>query len=269
MVLTRFCLILLAGIISQHAGQFILIDPPNHTFDTGAKPMGFFYDHASNAIRRIYDSRIEAPAILDSPSYFPEAEQFAEAWPRLHAEAEKVAANLPRIPRFHEIMAAQADISANDNRDWRMFILKAYGIEFTHNMARCPELARLIQGIPDVLSASISFMAPGKHIPAHRGPFRGVLRFYLVLSMPKHADGQPAAVLKIAGQEYRLHEGDHLLWDDTYLHEAWNESDEVRTVLLLDIRRRGMPADMALLSKTLIALAGTTIKVRRLDKIAA
>lgn len=228
--------------------------------------MGFLYDHASNAVRRIYDSRIEAPAILDTEAYFPGAAQFLASWQTIRDEAEAVAANLPRIPRFHEIMAAQADISANDNRDWRMFILKAYGVEFEQNMAACPTLAALVKAHPEVLSASISFMAPGKHIPAHRGPFRGVLRFYQVLSMPRHVDGTPAAVLKIAGQEYRLPEGSCLLWDDTYPHEAWNESDQVRTVLLLDVWRKGMPIDMALLSKTLIALANTTIRVRGISK---
>ena len=59
-----------------------------------------------------------------------------------------------------------------------MFILKAYGAEFPRNMAVCPTLAALVTASPDVLSASISFLAPGKHLPVHRGPFRGVLRFY-------------------------------------------------------------------------------------------
>ena len=43
-------------------------------------------------------------------------------------------------------------------RDWRMFILKAYGAEFRHNMAVCPTFAALVTASPDVLSASISFL---------------------------------------------------------------------------------------------------------------
>jgi aspartate beta-hydroxylase len=222
--------------------------------------MGFFYDQASSLLLQLYDSRIETPPILDHQCYFPAADQFAEAWPAIRQEALAVAANLQNVPRFHDIMSAQAEISANDGRDWRMFILKAYGVESAANMAACPTLAALVNATPDVLSASLSFMAPGKHIPAHRGPFRGILRFYLVLDMPKHADGRPAAVLKVAGQEYRLDEGDCLLWDDTYLHEAWNESEQVRTVLLLDVWRHGMSANMARLSKTLVALAGAGVR---------
>jgi aspartate beta-hydroxylase len=127
-------------------------------------------------------------------------------------------------------MREQTAISANDGRDWRMFILKAYGTEFPHNMAVCPNLAAAVAASPEVLSASLSFLAPRKHIPVHRGPFRGVLRFYLVLWMPPAADGRPAAVLKIDSAD-----GEFLLWDDTFPPEVTNGSDEVRAVLLLDV----------------------------------
>ena len=143
-----------------------------------------------------------------------------------------------------------------------MFILKAYGTEFPRNVAACPNLAALVAASPEVLSASISFLAPHKHIPLHRGPFRGVLRFYLVLSMPRGADGRPAAVLNIANTEYRLGEGEFLLWDDTFPHEVTNGSDEVRTVLLLDVWRLDMPLDMRLLSHLLIFIVRVIARVR-------
>jgi aspartate beta-hydroxylase len=129
-------------------------------------------------------------------------------------------------------------------------------------MAKCPVLASIVASAPDVLSASISFLSPGKHVPAHRGPFRGVLRFYLALSMPTAADGRPGAVLRIADSEYRLKDGEFLLWDDTYTHEAWNNSDAVRMVLLLDVRRRGMPLDMEIFSRLLMGIVQIGIKLR-------
>jgi aspartate beta-hydroxylase len=145
---------------------------------------------------------------------------FFEAWQTIRDEALVVAQKIDRVPRFHEIMREQTAISANDLRDWRMFILKAYGAEFPRNTAACPSLAALVEATPEVLSASISFRAPRKHIPVHCGPFRGVLRFYLVLSMPRAADGRPTAVLKIAGAEHRLADGEFPLWDDTFPHEV-------------------------------------------------
>jgi aspartate beta-hydroxylase len=224
--------------------------------------MGAFYNGTAKAIRSIYDSRIEGPPVLEMPEQFPEGARFAAAWRDIRDEAEALAAELQHVPRFHEIMREQHEISANDGRDWRLFVLKAYGVTVAANMARCPVLAGIVRDIPSVLSASISFMAPHKHIPRHRGPFRGVLRFYMALSMPKPVDGRRGAVLAIDDGEYCMRDGECLLWDDTYPHEVWNDSDEVRTVLLLDVWRRGMPLDMAAFSRALIAMVRVGMRVR-------
>lgn len=224
--------------------------------------MNLLYDQTATLIRWIYDSRIVGPPVLDLVTHFPAGLRFADSWRALRDEAMNVATRLGEVPRFHEIMPEQTAISANDARDWRMFIIKAYGVEVPANQARCPVLASIAAGIPEVLSASYSFMAPGKHIPAHRGPFRGVLRYYLALSMPRLADGRPGAVLRVADGEYRLEDGDSMLWDDTYSHEVWNESDEVRVVLLLDVWRPRMPADMQLFSRALISIVRAGMRIR-------
>lgn len=227
--------------------------------------MSLLYDLSANAVRRIYDARITTPPVLDAGTYFPEAARFAAAWPSIRDEALAIAAQrMQAIPRFHDIMPAQASISANDGKDWRLFILKIYGAEVDRNMAACPTLAQAIASSPDVLSASLSFLAPRKHIPRHRGPFRGVLRFQLGLSVPVDADGRPAAVLALNDEEHRIGSGQHLLWDDTYPHEVWNHSDELRVALLLDIRRRHMPMDMRVLSSALIASVGVAARLRGL-----
>ncbi len=220
------------------------------------------YDRAVNVVRAVYDRRISGPPVLDLDRDFPRGAAFVAAWPAIRDEALAVKRRLHEVPRFHEIMPEQASISANDGRDWRMYILKAYGVEQPEHMAACPLLAALVRDAPDVLSASFSFLGPQKHIPPHRGPIRGIIRFYLMLSMPRLPDGSPAAALKVAGTEYRLEEGEFLLWDDTFEHEAWNGSDEVRIVLSLDVKRQGMPVDMKILSATLIQLVRFGIRVR-------
>jgi aspartate beta-hydroxylase len=227
--------------------------------------VGFLYEQSANLVRQVYDRRIEGPPVLDAAEHFPDVARFAGAWRAIRDEAMALAERVQAIPRFHEIMPEQTDISANDGRDWRMFILKAYGVENTRNMGACPTLASIVAEAPDVLSASLSFMAPGKHVPAHRGPFRGVIRFYLGLSVPKLEDGTPAALLKIDGEEYRIGDGQWLLWDDTYFHEVWNRGDTLRSVLLLDVWRRTMPLDMRLLSRALIAAVAAGVRLRGTD----
>jgi len=124
----------------------------------------------------------------------------------------------------------------------------------------CPTVAALLEQAPEVVSALFSYLAPGKHIPEHRGPFRGILRFHLMLSMPRDDAGKPACVMNIDGVPYLLGDGESLLWDDTYPHEVWNRSDRVRVALLLDVWRKDMPMDVALLSRAI--LLGTQAVIR-------
>ena len=108
--------------------------------------MSRFYDRASNLVRRIYERRIDAPAILDADADFPNAARFVAAWQAIRDEA--LALRVEKVPRFHELMPEQADISANDGLDWRMFILKAYDVEVPENIARLPTLKRLLAECP-------------------------------------------------------------------------------------------------------------------------
>ena len=225
--------------------------------------MGQLYERGARRLRALYDRRLPGPAVLDAARHFPDAARFVAALPALRAEALDVARQFAAIPRFHDIMHAQADISANDARDWRMYIMQAYGVPIRRNLARCPALAALVAHSPDVLSASFSFLGPGKHIPPHRGPFRGIVRGYLPLVMPLDAAGRPAAILTVDGVAHRLHEGEFMLWDDTFEHEVRNTSDEVRVVLLLDIRRRGLPPGLRLLSNVIIGTVGLGIRLQR------
>ncbi|HEV2563338.1 MAG TPA: aspartyl/asparaginyl beta-hydroxylase domain-containing protein [Rhizomicrobium sp.] len=222
--------------------------------------MGSWYSVAGQGLRWLYDRRIDAPAVLNTADYFPGGAAFAANWGGLRDEALAVAGD--QIPRFHEIMHQQTEISANDGRDWRMFVMKAYGSEVRQNLTRCPILAALLDDHPEVVSATFSYLAPGKHIPVHRGPFRGVLRFHIGLSMPRDDKGELGATLWIDGMPYRLADGETLLWDDTYPHEVLNATDKVRIALLLDVWRPGMPADMAALSSLLIATVGTIARIR-------
>jgi aspartate beta-hydroxylase len=224
--------------------------------------MSIAYDRTVGVVRSFYDKRIKTPPILPTAQYFPNAKRFTERWNDIRREAFAVAAGLSDVPRFHDIMPEQADISANDGRDWRTLIMKAYGVDVPENLRRCPTVASLVAQCPEVVSCLLSFLAPGKHIPVHRGPFRGILRFHLMLSMPNDENGHPACVMDIDGAQYRIADGESLLWDDTYPHEVWNQSNEVRIALLLDVWRPNMPFDLQLLSKAIVGVVKGWMRVR-------
>ena len=221
------------------------------------------YSLVKKTMHGLYNSRIKTPPILDAETYFPEAKYIAGHWQAIRDEALDVAKNIQKIPLFHELMPEQAPISANDAPDWRMFILRGYNMNVADNMAKCPTLARLINETPSIVSAGLSFMAPHKKVPMHTGPFRGIIRYYLSLVMPLDENGQPGVILTIAGKDYRLAEGEYLVWDDTYEHGVVNTTDQLRIVLLVDVYRAHMPLDMDILSRLLIKGAAAVIRMRK------
>jgi aspartate beta-hydroxylase len=222
-----------------------------------------FYDGASAWLRGVYGRGIATPAVLDSGVYFPSAGRFEAQWEALRDEALAIKADLSSVPRFQDIMAQQEDIAFADRREWRMFVVKAYGVGIPANAARCPRLAAIVAQCPEVLTATLSFLAPYKHIPLHRGPFRGVIRYYLALSVPPAEDGGPGTTLTIDGKDHRVGDGQALLWDDTFPHEVSNRAGDVRIALLLDVRRRGMPLRLELLTRLLIAAVAMAVRVRK------
>ncbi|MCB1395883.1 MAG: aspartyl/asparaginyl beta-hydroxylase domain-containing protein [Rhodobacter sp.] len=189
----------------------------------------------SAQLRRLY-ADIDTPPVLDVDRLFPAHHDLESRFDALRAEALAVYNGAADIPRFHDITATQARISANDGKNWRMFLVKSYGHVIQDNAARTPELARFLRANPQVTTAAISYLDPGKHIPAHRGPFRGILRYHLCLFAPDAA-GPDGPWLQVDQQRIPYREGADLLWDDTYLHEVLNPGPHPRIALLLDIRR--------------------------------
>ncbi len=88
--------------------------------------------------------------------------------------------------------------------------------------------------IPGMTTAMFSILSPRKHILDHRGPYKGVLRYHLGLIVPREAERCRIRV----GEDIRhWEEGKSLIFDDTFNHEVWNDTDETRVVLFVDVLR--------------------------------
>jgi aspartate beta-hydroxylase len=199
--------------------------------------MASVYEASTGVLRRLYDVQVRTPPVLDRSRYFPGHADFEREWRTIRAECVALMGEMGAIPEFHELMAEQATLSQHGGRFWRLFVLRVYGADHRANQAQCPALRRLLLAHPEVTSAAFSILEGGKHIPAHRGPFRGILRYHLPLVIPPAAVGKPSNRLRVDVCSYALEEGRGILWDDTYEHEAWNDSGAVRAVLLLDVFR--------------------------------
>jgi len=83
-------------------------------------------------------------------------------------------------------------------------------------------------------TAFFSILSPDKHIPAHKGPFNGVLRYHLGLIVPEPKE---KCRIRVHDQMKTWDEGQSLIFDDTYEHEVWNETAGFRVVLFVDFVR--------------------------------
>lgn len=150
----------------------------------------------------------------------------------VRAELDQVLSHREDLPNFQDISIDQASISNDEG--WKTFFFKAYGFRSEANCRRCPRTAELVDSVPGMVTAFFSILSPGKHLPPHRGPWRGVLRYHLALKVPEPAS---ASGIRVGGEEAHWEEGKGLLFDDGYQHEAWNGADDVRVVLFCDVLR--------------------------------
>ncbi|MGN6105560.1 MAG: aspartyl/asparaginyl beta-hydroxylase domain-containing protein [Kofleriaceae bacterium] len=123
---------------------------------------------------------------------------------------------------------------------WSVFGLIAFGAPIDAALAQCPRTAAAIAEVPGLSTAGFSRLAPGTRIQPHVGWVTTVYRAHLGLIVP------PDCALRVGDETRAWREGEALVFDDTTLHEAWNDSDRTRTVLLFDFVRpgsEGAPAD--------------------------
>ncbi len=173
-------------------------------------------------------SKAGNPSVYDN-AVFPWAAEIESEWRLIRAELERVLTRKDELPDFHEIAADVASISTDPG--WKTFLLAAYGAKSEQNIALCPETWRIVQKIPGLKTAMFSIFEPGKHLPAHRGPYNGVLRFHLGLIVPEPRD---QVAIRVGNRLCHWEEGRALIFDDAYEHEAWNRTGQVRVVLFVD-----------------------------------
>ncbi len=225
--------------------------------------MSVAYSLVRGAMSQVYNRFVHTPPVLETADYFPNAPQFTTHWQAIRAEALGLFDDLRAIPRFHDLMPEQYQLSAYGEKEWRMFVLRAYGLDITENMNKCPQLAALLRANSEIKSASFSFLAPGKQVPTHTGPFRGITRFYMGLEVPLLDNGEPGVTLTINDQPYQIANGESLLWDDTYPHSVRNDTEQWRVALLMDVFRARMPRPLTVFTNGILNLARLSIRWRK------
>lgn len=173
-------------------------------------------------------SKVGNPPIYDN-DVFPWAREIEKEWRTIREELDRVLTRKDDLPGFHELSTDVTTIS--QDRGWKTFFLAGYGFRSDNNIKLCPETWRICQKIPGLITVMFSILEPGKHLPAHRGPYNGVLRLHLGLIVPEPRE---QLGIRVENQLYRWREGEAVIFDDAYEHEAWNRTPHTRVVLFVD-----------------------------------
>lgn len=176
-------------------------------------------------------SKVGNPPVFDR-STFPWVGRLEGQWETIRREALAVLERPEDVPPLREVSPDHSRIATDDK--WKVFFLIGYGYEVAANTIRCPATSALVKSVPGLISAFFSIHTPGTYLPRHYGPSNGMITCHLGLSVPKD---RRKCRIAIDGKDYNWDEGKFLIFDDTYYHEVWNETEENRVVLLMHLER--------------------------------
>lgn len=176
-------------------------------------------------------SKVGNPPVFER-DVFDWVPQLEHNWEAIRDEALAVLQRPEEIPPLREVSPDHSRIATDDK--WKVFFLWGYGYQMEQNTARCPNTNRLVESVPGLISAFFSIHTPGTHLPRHYGPTNGMITCHLGLSIPK--DRQKCRIA-IDEKDYNWDDGKFLIFDDTYYHEVWNDTEENRVVLLMHVER--------------------------------
>lgn len=172
---------------------------------------------------------------------FPWRDVLREHTPVILAEAEALLADdgtfRPYVQRSGS--RPQGDVHGMlENADWSTWYLTDKGAAMPERVARCPAsfaaisdhapLCRITTRAPSIM---FSLLRPHSRIPAHHGMINTRFVCHLPLIVP------PGCGFRVGNQTRGWQVGELLVFDDTVEHEAWNDSDHNRVVLIFDIWR--------------------------------
>jgi aspartate beta-hydroxylase len=123
----------------------------------------------------------------------------------------------------------------NQSKRWSALFLFKDGQRQESIIARCPKTVAALDAAPVVKiphrgpTSFFSLLEPKTRIPGHTGTTNIRLTVHIPLIVP------PACGFRVGTQTREWVPGTALIFDDTIEHEAWNDSDQERVILIFDI----------------------------------
>ena len=207
---------------------------------------------------------------------YPELEQLEKSHPIVRHECEQL---LTMKEKLTDISALGGSYTQEGIHviQWKSFMFKS-GEFIESNCRLAPRTAELIRQVPGVYTAFFSILDPDQYVTPHWGYYKGFLRYHLGVIVPNdnedrscwlrvnddpadNASDDKTAIER--GEKYYWHNGEGVVFDDTYLHDARNGSDQIRVVLWMDLRKK-LPFWADALNRLFLWIAHRDASVRRI-----
>jgi aspartyl/asparaginyl beta-hydroxylase (cupin superfamily) len=170
---------------------------------------------------------------------FPWMEEVEARTPEIRAEALDLLANatedLRPYVRMEEGLPANKWSQLDRSLDWGACFLWEYGTANERVLARCPATSAALESLPRnhipgrAPTAFFSILKAGARIPPHTGVTNTRAIVHLPLVVPS------GCRFRVGGETREWKEGQAFVFDDTIEHEAVNESERDRIILIFDV----------------------------------
>jgi aspartyl/asparaginyl beta-hydroxylase (cupin superfamily) len=118
---------------------------------------------------------------------------------------------------------------------WTSLSYMFWGLKIKKDLKKyCPVLNEQLEKIPGLVSLSFSCLATKTSLSEHYGDTNAVIRSHFGIEIPA---GLPDCGIKVNGEQKAWQEGKWVLFNDAYLHSAWNQTEKRRIVMIIDVIR--------------------------------
>jgi aspartyl/asparaginyl beta-hydroxylase (cupin superfamily) len=173
-------------------------------------------------------NRVDGPATgpLDA-SAPPWAAALRDGWSDVRDELDDLLRTGVRLPETDDLTGTDQGATGR----WTTYVMHWYGKRLDANCRRCPRTTALLAQVPGLQVAGFTVLDGHTHIPRHRGPAKSY-RWQMGMRVPEPAG---SCRLQIGDEVVVWEEGATLAFDDRTEHEAWNDADEPRYVLFVQV----------------------------------
>jgi aspartyl/asparaginyl beta-hydroxylase (cupin superfamily) len=172
-----------------------------------------------------FDYRGQEPGFIEERFNWTEA--FENQYTSIETELFEYLKNQELEAYFNQSMV-------NRSNTWKTISLKWWGIEFRKRQKFFPVTSALLKEYPELISLSFNQLEPHGMIKPHCGDTNAIFRCHMGIEIP---DVLPLTGLRVKNEWREWKKGKWLIFMDAYNHEALNNSDKKRIIMVVDYLR--------------------------------